>query len=294
MSDADPPAATVDDWTRVDAGTFHAFHQAWVTYISEGLNDGGLPPGYYAHQERRFGSVTAAAGEGDLLALEMPPGEAWEPGNGGGSVLLEAAPKAAVETDLSDLTEEAYYADRANRLTLKREIDHRVVALIEICSPGNKDRRESVDRFTRKVVDAMEDGIHFVLIDLLPPGPFDPAGMHGAVLGRLRVSYAAPEARPLCCAGYRAGVDWRAFAEPLAVGDPLPTVPLFLTPRHHVPLDLAPSYPRARRNVGAYWEQVVRGEREGKGRAVGEKSSERRGVSPPVRSSDKSSLSAGK
>ena len=260
------PAATLDDWTRVDAGTFHAFHQAWVTYISEGLNDGGLPPGYYAHQERRFGAETAVAGEGDLLALEMPPGGAWDGGDGGGAVLLEAPPRAAVETDLSDLTEEAYYADRADRLTLKREIDHRVIALVEVCSPGNKDRRDTVDRFTRKVIEAMENGVHFVLVDLLPPGPADPTGLHGAVLDRLGAAYDPPEDRPLCCAGYRAGADWRAFAEPLAVGDPLPKVPLFLTPRHHVPLDLAPSYPRARRNVGPYWEQVVRGLRELPGR----------------------------
>ena len=30
----------VHDWTRVSAGTFHAFHNAWITHIQEMLNDG--------------------------------------------------------------------------------------------------------------------------------------------------------------------------------------------------------------------------------------------------------------
>ena len=33
----------IHDWTRVDAGTFHAFHVSWVSAIQEALNDGLLP-----------------------------------------------------------------------------------------------------------------------------------------------------------------------------------------------------------------------------------------------------------
>jgi hypothetical protein len=34
----------VHDWSQMDAGTFHAFHTAWITHLSETLNGGLLPP----------------------------------------------------------------------------------------------------------------------------------------------------------------------------------------------------------------------------------------------------------
>ena len=43
------------DWTRVSAGTFHDFHNAWITHIKESLNAGLLPNPYYALGEQRAG-----------------------------------------------------------------------------------------------------------------------------------------------------------------------------------------------------------------------------------------------
>ena len=212
------------------------------------MNDAVLPPGFYAHQERKFGAVSAGEHESDVLAPEVPATDGWgEPisdggGSGvGGTALLEAPPAAKLETDLSSLPDLAYYARKQSRLAIKRGIDHRVVALIELVSPGNKDRAASVERFADKAVEALEDGVHLVLIDLLPHGPADPAGMHGAVLDRLGFAYDPPAGKPLCVSAFRAGPDPRAFARPAAVGDEPPEAPLFLTPKHHVPLPLADS-----------------------------------------------------
>ena len=263
-------AATLDDWTRVDAGTFHDFHQGWLSLIKFGLNEGVLPPGFYAHQERKFGAISAGENESDVLALEVPATDGWgEPvpegggpvGGRGGAALLEAPPEAALETDLSALPDLAYYAAKQSRLAIKREIDHRVVALIELVSPGNKDRAASVARFVDKAVEALEDGIHLVLIDLLPPGPADPAGMRGAILDRLGFPHEAPAGRPLCVSAFRAGPEARAFARPAAVGESVPEAPLFLTPRHHVPVPLADSYDRARDGIGFFWREVLAGAR---------------------------------
>ena len=38
----------IHDWTRVDAGIFHAFHHDWITEIARALNRGLLPADYYA------------------------------------------------------------------------------------------------------------------------------------------------------------------------------------------------------------------------------------------------------
>ncbi|MFH5803589.1 DUF4058 family protein [Alienimonas sp. DA493] len=263
---AEPPA-TVDDWTRVDAGTFHDFHQTWIPQLKLALNGGLLPPGYYGHVERSFGTVSAAEHEADLLTLEE--GAAVFGGEGerdGGTAVLDAPPRVAEVTDLAHVSESEYYAARASRLAIRREVDHRVVALLELASPGNKDRPASVERFVSKLTEAMEDGVHVVLIDLLPGGRSDPAGLHGAVLEALGRDYEAPAGKPLCAAGYQVGPRWRSYAEPLAVGDPLPTVPLFLTPDRYVPVPLGPSYGIARGGIGHFWEEVLDGVRDAPGR----------------------------
>ena len=43
------------DWTRVTAGTFHDFHNAWITHLKEMLNEAALPEPYYALGEQRSG-----------------------------------------------------------------------------------------------------------------------------------------------------------------------------------------------------------------------------------------------
>src|SRR5206468_2795490 len=58
-------AMPVHDWTRVDAGIFHAFHHDWITDLARTLNRGILPEDYYALPEQH------AAGFGpDVLTLQ--------------------------------------------------------------------------------------------------------------------------------------------------------------------------------------------------------------------------------
>ena len=45
----------IHDWTRVDAGLFHAFHQRWISALSDALNTGVLPRDYYALAEQSVG-----------------------------------------------------------------------------------------------------------------------------------------------------------------------------------------------------------------------------------------------
>src|SRR5437660_4125583 len=55
----------IHDWTRVAPGIFHDFHHEWISTIRRSLNDGLLPPEYYALAEQQ------AAGFGpDVLTLQ--------------------------------------------------------------------------------------------------------------------------------------------------------------------------------------------------------------------------------
>ena len=65
----------VHDWTRVAAGIFHDFHNAWVLELANVFNGGLLPSGYYALTEQHAGKYVA-----DLLTLHASrPDEALPP-----------------------------------------------------------------------------------------------------------------------------------------------------------------------------------------------------------------------
>jgi len=56
----------IHDWTRVDAGLFHAFRQRWIAALCDALNAGGLPPDYFALQEQSIGGPNP-----DVLTLRL-------------------------------------------------------------------------------------------------------------------------------------------------------------------------------------------------------------------------------
>ncbi|HZY90973.1 MAG TPA: DUF4058 domain-containing protein, partial [Gemmataceae bacterium] len=68
----------IHDWTRVEAGIYHAFHHRWISAISDVLNAGVLPKDYYALPEQ------VAAGLGpDVLTLQDQRSDGGEPAGGG-------------------------------------------------------------------------------------------------------------------------------------------------------------------------------------------------------------------
>ncbi len=103
------------------------------------------------------------------------------------------------------------------------------MALIEIVSPANKDRDEHVEEFVEKVEEALGHGVHVLLVDLFPPGSYDPSGMHAAIWDRLGdQADGPPEDEPLTLASYVSDTPVKANLEHLAVNKPLPDMPLFL------------------------------------------------------------------
>src|ERR1700751_1643016 len=58
----------IHDWTRVDAGLFHDFHQDWTIELRRALNAGRLPPGYVALVDQQAGGPIP-----DVLTLNRRP-----------------------------------------------------------------------------------------------------------------------------------------------------------------------------------------------------------------------------
>jgi hypothetical protein len=237
----------IHDWTRVDAGIFHHFHVGWVPEISNTLNDGRLPTGYYALSEQ----VTRPFGP-DVLTLQANGAHAAS--NSGGArdatmvALLEKLPKVRViqESD-ADI-----YAKKANRIAVRHSSDDRLIAIIEILSPGNKCSRHAMDAFLDKVYSVLDQGVHLLLIDLFPPTQRDPQGIHALIWGDTAPS--PPPDQPLTLAAYNAAPPHRAFVEPTAVGGALIDMPLFLDGEHYVPVPLEATYQAAWRGVPQRWK----------------------------------------
>ena len=139
---------------------------------------------------------------------------------------------------------------------------HRLIALLEIISPGNKDRGDHVAEFIGKATAALELGIHLLLVDLFPPGSADPQGMHGALWASFSDEpYDVPPNEPLTLASYVAEPQPDAYLEHLGFGRSLPDMPLFLRPDRYVNAPLETTYQAAFRGVPEFWRNRLMPER---------------------------------
>ena len=115
--------------------------------------------------------------------------------------------------------------------------------MIEIVSPGNKASKAELRAFVEKTSDLIERGVHLLVIDLFPPTKRDPQGIHKLIWDELEEEdFELPADKPLILAAYEAGPDWVAYVEPVAVGDVLPDMPLFLRSGFYVPAPLEATY----------------------------------------------------
>lgn len=243
------------DWTRVSAGTYHAFHNAWITHLQEALNAGLLPDPNYALGEQQAGSFGP-----DVLALksEVPeesdsvsslPGEAMV-------AVAEAPPQVRIAQEAAE--DVAYYLERQRAVVIRHAIGDRVVAMIEIVSRANRHSAQTLNDFVDKIIASLHQGIHLVVIDPFPSGRHDPDGIHGLVWERLLAGdYSGVEGQPLTLVSYTAGHPIKAWIEPLCVGTALTPMPLFLTTSHYIPLPLEKTYTQSWAGVPDRWKRVI-------------------------------------
>lgn len=224
----------VHDWTRVPSGLFHHFHQDWSIEIARRLNGGALPKGFSALVEQRNGPW-----EADVLTVEART-KVKQPSDDNGSATQTFSRPA---TRIVRTTDKESYAGRANRIVVKHHLG-RTVAVIEILSPGNKHSKSAIREFVEKTIDYRQSGVHVLLIDLFPPTPRDPHGIHKLIWDEfIEEEFIFPAGHDRLLASYEIGSAQRtAFVESVAVGDALPEMPLFLSERLSVQMALESTY----------------------------------------------------
>jgi hypothetical protein len=246
----------VHDWTRVSAGTFHDFHVAWIGELRKALNRGILPEGFYALAEQIAGDIGP-----DVLTLKTgepnPTGKEGGPVPPGATAVKESPPRVHTSAVADEIE---MYALKRRTLTIRYSGDDRIVAFVEVLSPGNKDRSRSLDRLIDKAFSALTAGVHLLLVDLHPPGRHDPQGIHGALWSEFDAKpYRLPPDRPLTLAAYSAGSLPRAYVEPVSVGSRLPDMPLFIDDEWYVNVPLEATYNEAYSGVPGKWMRVLEG-----------------------------------
>lgn len=222
----------IHDWTRVHSSLFHNFHLGWVAEICRRLNQGVLPPTHFAMSE----------------TLELRPPSPF-------SVL----PEPELENRRSHFRERRFHLDEppparftvrreeieyANRNVTIREADtHAAVAAILLVTRQEKQIAYRWEEFVRCAVGALSHGIHLLIIDLFPPSPRDPQGIHQAIWQRIHDEpFELPPDKTLTLASYAADREIVAYVEPVAVGGRLPDRPVFLTPHQYVLCPLEATY----------------------------------------------------
>lgn len=218
---------------------WNSFHAMWPGTIVRQLFD-LLPAGYVAAPSVHIGRLF----EIDVSAFEQdaPSRPDFPPATGNGGVATSAPPQPTLtlETDLSE-------QDEFEVQVYDEEHGRQLVAAIELVSPANKDRPENRRAFVAKVAALLQQDVCVSVVDLVTIRPANlyadlleliggtdpqlgptPPNLYSVTLrGRKR-----PDRRPLLDLWYY----------PMALGQTLPTLPIWLNPDLRVLLPLEPGY----------------------------------------------------
>jgi hypothetical protein len=229
-----PPVDNIASW--------EGFHGQWPAVIVQHLRK-RLPAGYVAEPRVHLDAYV----EIDVTAFEKDAplsSPAMAEGNGGVATAIWAAPRPSVcvETNLPDSYEyEVRIYDDKRRQHL--------VAAIEIVSPANKDREEHRNVFIAKCATLLQKGVAVSIVDPVTVRHFNLYAELLAFIGHSDPTLGAepPDIYAASCRWVEKGKRklLEAWSHTLAVGQPLPTLPLWLSENLVIPLDLEPSYEQA-------------------------------------------------
>ena len=214
-----------------DVHSWDELHGLWPAVIVQHLFK-ILPEPYFAAPGIQLGSLY----EVDVGTFRESDSDA-----GGPAVAVYAPPQPTLtltpELPGQDLYEVRIYDGRRRR---------RLVAAIEIVSPSNKDRPEHRMTFAAKVATLLRNGICVSIVDVVGTKDFN---LYAELMDILRsVDPALGNGPPpMYAATLRTRYESRRkmmdnWYHSLALGDVLPTLPIWLTDTIVVPLELESSY----------------------------------------------------
>ncbi len=219
-----PPLSTHRHW--------HAFHNAWATYIAADLNH-RLPEGYFAEPNVQFGiEIDVATFEENLPEplYELP--ENTNPKNA-----LKWQPPAPSQTVPFQPVSEAVEISIFNQ-----EEGPILAGAIELVSPANKDRPKSRKTFVSKCETYLQQRLGLIIVDVVTVRA---ANLHNELLAKWVASEEPVMNTHLYTTAYQVvkhTPHLNIWQQSLEIGQPLPTMPLWLRDSICLPVDLGASY----------------------------------------------------
>lgn len=138
----------------------------------------------------------------------------------------------------------------SNVVTVRRGHDDRPAATCEVAAPDYHSGGIDGPAIARRVAGLLTRGVNVLLVNLHRMPPTHRHSLHALIWNEVGGDEFAPPAdKPLTLASYEAAVPPMAYVEPVAAGDALPDMPLFLVPGGHVLVPLEATYQAA-------WEGV--------------------------------------
>jgi hypothetical protein len=219
---------------------WESFHSSWATRIADALTEQWLPSNYIAEEHAHIGP-----------SIEIDVGTFEEQGapvrKGNGAVALKT-PKTWVPPT-ADVVLPAVFPETFEVRILSTEAGPKLVAAIELISPGNKDREVERRAFAIKCASYLYQGVSLIIVDVVTSRR---ANLHNAILeimndtGTPRMpaetSLYAVAYRPLRRNG-KDEID--VWPRPLALGEPLCELPLGLHADLAIPVDFEATYSEA-------------------------------------------------
>ncbi|HVS36349.1 MAG TPA: DUF4058 family protein [Gemmataceae bacterium] len=213
---------------------WESFHSRWANSIADELHR-VLPDRYFAEVHIHLGGqVEADVAEFDRAAAETGNGAA------GGVAVQTWAPPAAV------MTMPAAFPDDMEVQVRDQTDDARLVAVVELVSPRNKDRDDSRPAFAAKCAAYLQRGVGLVVIDVVTSRQ---SNLHNEMIRMMNWgdTFLLPADALLYAAAYRPvrrqnvnQID--VWPSALTLGQALPQLPLALRGGPAVPLKLEASY----------------------------------------------------
>ncbi|HXG13149.1 MAG TPA: DUF4058 family protein [Gemmataceae bacterium] len=219
-----------------DENFWEGFHSAWANTIVRYLNGSVLSRRYRALPQVHLGAWV----EADVATFERDTSQGAVPvaegDSGEGTATAVWTPPEPVQTLAVDFPNQDVFEVRV----LDEGRDMRLVAVVELVSPANKDWAEHRRGFVSKCAAYLLQQIGVVLVDIVTERR---ANLHRELLELLALKPATVEVPDLYAVAYRTHKEngqWHLDNWPyaLAVGSPLPTLPLWLASDFSVPVDL--------------------------------------------------------
>ncbi len=220
-------------WDRV--------HGGWPMVLSTTLN-AILPSRYQVGPYINIGSLI----EIDMAAYEMDVEEDQHASAGGGTAVATSSVVWTAPTPT--LTVPAIWSgvDTYEIRVYDTSEEQELVAAIELVSPSNKDRPTTRRAFVSKCASLLQAGVSVIVIDVVTERD---ANLYAELLDLIGQSDPGLPAPPqgiyavsLRTRAAKRGQAVEAWYHPLAIGQTLPKLPLWLSERFAVELDLEPIY----------------------------------------------------